>query len=303
METNDLQSVAMNRRELSKRVLAGAGLGTLASWNGTPGFASEENSLKLSFGVVTDVHYAAIPPKKLRHYDQSLPKLQQAVTTFQKRNLDFIIELGDFIDADPEKLRDAEYLKSAREVFESFPGPRYYVLGNHCVWILGKEKFLTGCGLERSWYSFECGSYHGVVLDACFTQDGLPYKPENFDWKDSWIPEEELRWLADDLAKAKGRTALVFVHQNLHDETRPCGIKNAPDVRRVLQQAGNVVAVFQGHDHPGPYARIGGIHYITMRGLIEGSELESTAFGIVSITGPGQMRIEGFGKQPNLILE
>lgn len=262
----------------------------------------ETPAAEISFGVVTDVHYAAIPPRGTRHYSLSLDKLRQALKTFRSRPLAFIIELGDFIDADPDKRNDLAYLQATREVFETFPGPRYYVLGNHCVWILGKEAFLTGCGMERSWYSFDFGPCHGVVLDGCFTNDGLPYRPGEFDWKDSWIPDEELRWLADDLAQAKGRTVLVFVHQNLHDETRPCGIKNAPAVRRVLEEAGNVLAVFQGHEHPGAYAQIGGIHYLTMRGMIEGADLGSNAYGIVTVTGKDHFRVEGFGQQPNVTI-
>jgi hypothetical protein len=294
----------MDRRNFLTGASTGTIVGAISGAQVNPLPASEEPApATISFGVVTDVHYATIPPRGLRRYDQSLQKLQQAVNTFRKRELAFIIELGDVIDADPEKLHDAEYLRAARTAFEQFPGPRYYALGNHCVWILGKPAFLNGCGMERSWYSFESGLYHGVVLDACFCKDESPYQPGEFDWKDSWIPGDELKWLADDLARAKGRTVLVFVHQNLHDETRPCGIKNASEVRRVLEKAGNVMAVFQGHEHSGAYAKIGGIHYVTMRGLIEGSELESTAYGIVTVSDGGRMRIEGFGKQPNLMLE
>jgi len=249
------------------------------------------------------VHYAQIPPRDVRYYELSLKKLQQAVTTFQRRKLAFVIELGDFIDADPQKQKDLDYLQAARQVFEGFAGPRYYVLGNHCVYVLTKPQFLAGCGQERSWYSFNFGPYHGVVLDACFTKEEQPYQPAKFDWKDSWIPADQQRWLAEDLAKNKDRTTVVFVHQNLHDETRPCGIKNAPQVRQILEDAGNVLAVFQGHEHTGAYARIHGIHYCTLRGMIEGGELASNSYSVVTLAGGGRFRIEGYGKQPHLTLE
>lgn len=292
----------MNRRTFLEQASAGWAAGTAASLTASAAAAGAgpENPDTLSFGVVTDVHYADIPPRRQRPCGDSLKKLKQAMGTFQARPLAFLIELGDLIDEDPAKLRDREYLQDARKVLEGFPGPRYYVLGNHCVWVLGKEAFLEGCGMERSWYTFESGSYHGVVLDACFTRDEAPYRPGEFDWKDSWIPREQLEWLREDLARARERTVLVFVHQNLQDETRPCGVKNAAEVRRVLEEAGNVAAVFQGHEHQGAYARIGGIHYITLRGLIEGSELESNAYAIVHLQGRQGLKVEGFGKQPNL---
>lgn len=294
----------MNRRSFLKQGPSGAMAGGVAGLLTLPaGEAGAAAPGSVSFGVVTDVHYADIPPRKVRPCHLTLDKLREALARFNQRQLAFIIELGDFIDADPGKLHDLDYLKAVRSVFETFPGPRYYVLGNHCVWVLGKEAFLAGCGLERSWYSFDYGPIHGVVLDACFTQDEAPYRPGAFDWKDSWIPQAELNWLAEDLARAKDRTVLVFVHQNLQNESLAVGVKNAPQVRKVLEAAGNVFAVFQGHEHAGAYARINGIHYITLRGLIEGAELDSNSYGIVTISGPDRMRIEGFGKQPNLILE
>lgn len=293
----------MNRRDFLRTTSAGLALGGLcAAAPSRLAAAPDAAEASLSFGVVTDVHYAEIPPRGVRHYERSLAKLQQAVSTFCKRSPAFIIELGDLIDADPAKKDDEKYALAARKAMDAFPGPRYFVLGNHCVWVLGKERFMGACGLERSYYSFDTGPYHGIVLDACFSHDESPYKPGAFDWKDSWIPAPEREWLADDLAKAKGRPTLVFVHQNLHDETRNCGIKNAPEVRKILEQAGNVLAVFQGHEHVGAYAHINGIHYITLRGLIEGSELNSTAYAMVQVEGRNRLTVEGFGKQSQLIL-
>ncbi len=293
----------MHRRDFLRA--AGAGL-TLGAMSASAPFrlhaAQPTAAGSLSFGVVTDVHYAQIPPRGTRYYDKSLAKLQQAVGALRKHSPAFIIELGDLIDADPNRKDDAQYAQAARQALETFPGPRYYVLGNHCVTVLTKQQFMDACGMQRSYYSFDSGPYHGVVLDACFTRDEAPYQPGKFDWKDSWIPAEQRQWLVEDLAQAKGRPALIFVHQNLHDETRNCGIKNAPEVRKILEQAGNVLAVFQGHEHVGAYACIQGIHYITFRGLIEGSDLNSNAYSLVTVEGPDRLRVEGFGKQPHLLI-
>jgi len=40
-------------------------------------------------------------------------------------------------------------------------------------------------------------------------------------------------------------------------------IADAPAVRAILEETGDVVAAFQGRDHGGDYAQIGGIHYVT----------------------------------------
>ena len=57
------------------------------------------------FGMVTDIHYADHDPDKApcgvvgrRYYRESLRKLDEAVSVFNTRGLDFAIELGDFKD-------------------------------------------------------------------------------------------------------------------------------------------------------------------------------------------------------------
>ena len=54
----------------------------------------------VQFGIITDVHYADAAPLGTRIYRDSLPKVQQAVQTMGKENVDFMIELGDFKDTD-----------------------------------------------------------------------------------------------------------------------------------------------------------------------------------------------------------
>ena len=53
----------------------------------------------------------------------------------------------------------------------------------------------------------------------------------------------------------------MFAHQRL-DVTNDYCIKNATDVRKVLEASGKVLAVFQGHNHKNDYNEIGGIHYM-----------------------------------------
>ena len=92
------------------------------------------------------------------------------------------------------------------------PRDRHHVLGNHCVDTLTKEEFLDRVGQERSFYSFDVGGYHFVVLDACFRSDGQPYGRKNFEWTDANIPAHEVEWLEADLASTS-RPTIVFAHQ------------------------------------------------------------------------------------------
>ncbi len=293
------QKRAVSRRRFLQTV-AGAGAGAAGLFPRSHALsAAEPTADSISFGLVTDVHHADIPPAGSRHYRDSAAKLTQAIATLNRRKLAFLAELGDFVDAGPGKADDLKYLRSIRKVFETFRGPRHYVLGNHCVVRLTKAEFLANCGAENrtSYYSFDHGRYHFVVLDADFRQDGTPYAEGNFSWTDTAIPKAQQQWLAEDLKRAGDKRAIVFVHQNLDKEKDEHGVKNAPEVRRVLQSAGNVLAVFQGHMHSGGYEKLGGIHYCTLRAMVEGPTTENNAYAVVTLDRHDRITLEGFGQQ------
>lgn len=102
-------------------------------------------------------------------------------------------------------------------------------------------------------------------------------------------------WLKDDL-KGTDKKVVVFAHQRL-DVTNDYGIKNAAEVRKVLEGSGKVLAVFQGHSHKNDYKEIGGIHYCTLFAMIEGSGAENNGFSTVRVRTDGTMSVTGFLKQ------
>ena len=291
-------AAGVSRRRFLKTA-AGAAVSTavLSPLRGSS--AAETEAEPFLFGVVTDVHYADAPPQGSRHYRDSLAKLTEAVQTFKRLKLPFVIELGDFIDAGPTKADELGFLRAIDEVYQRFRGERYYVLGNHCLASLTKDEFLANCGarIRKSYYSFDRGRFHFVVLDGNFKRDGSAYAAGNFLWTDTWIHQPQLQWLADDLNQAGDRRTFVLVHQILHDENDPHGVKNAPDVRRVLEAADNVLAVLQGHMHTGGYTKINGIPYCTLKAMVEGPALENNAYGVVTVDPSDAVKLEGFGRQ------
>lgn len=266
--------------------------------------AGEPVTGPLRFGIITDVHYADADTKGSRYYRDSLAKLRQAVETFNRLDLAFVVELGDFIDAGASKEDELDYLRTADKVYQTFKGNRHYVLGNHCVGALTKQEFLTGCGAKntQSYYSFDSAGYHFIVLDANFKQDGTPYSAGNFTWTDTGIPETEQEWLRQDLAAAGEKPSIVFVHQNLDDEKDAHGVKNAPEIRRILERSGKVAAVFQGHKHTGGYVRIGGIPYCTLKAMVERPTLENNSYAVAIADGASRLKLEGFGRQEDMVV-
>jgi predicted phosphodiesterase len=259
------------------------------------------------FGVVTDCHYADIDSSGARFYGQSLEKLAACVATMRAEKVDFLVELGDLKDQDksPVEQYTLVYLDRAEAVFERFGGPQYHVLGNHDMDSLSKQQVLarirnTGSDPARSYYSFDVRGLHCIVLDANYRTDGVEYDHGSFDWTDTNIPAVELDWLRRDLTAARA-PVVVFVHQLL-DGTGSEYVKDAAQVRQILEQSGKVLVVFQGHRHQGQVQQIHGIHYYTLKAVVEGNGPDNNAYAIVEIRPDRSMAITGYGKVASLEL-
>ncbi|HUG17871.1 MAG TPA: metallophosphoesterase [Planctomycetaceae bacterium] len=256
---------------------------------------ADEQQTKLRVGLVTDLHYADKPPAGSRYYRETLDKLAEAGERFVKESPAFLVELGDFVDAADSVEAELGYLKRINKDFSAICRQRHYVLGNHCVDTLTKREFLDEVEQKQSYYSFDSGDFHFVVLDSCFRSDGEPYGRKNFEWTDPNIPQAEVEWLEADL-KATTRPTVVFAHQRL-DVGKPYGVKNAPEIRKVLEQSDHILAVFQGHSHKNEHTEINGIHYCTLVAMVEGSGSENNGYSLLEITENGTIKLSGFRKQ------
>jgi alkaline phosphatase len=298
MDTNLTGTVKIGRR-------AFLGGGTLLLASGLiPGrnalaamTAQQAKHPKVRFGVITDLHYADKPPAGTRYYRETPAKLAETAERFRLDKPDFLVELGDLIDSADSLESELGYLKRINRDVSAITERRHYVLGNHCVQRLTKAEFLGTVEQERSFYSFDSGGHHFVVLDACFRSDGEPYGRLNSDWKDANVPAEEVEWLRADLAD-NPKPTVVFVHQRL-DVGHPYGVGNAPEIRKALEGAGQVQAVFQGHSHKNDYKEIAGIHYVTLVAMIEGSGAENNGYATVTLDENNSIQVQGFRKQKN----
>ena len=90
----------------------------------------------------------------------------------------------------------------------------------------------------------------------------------------------------------------MLAHQRL-DTKDNHGVRNAADVRKVLEDSGKVNAVFQGHSHKNDYKNLSGIHYCTMVAMVEGKGVQNNGFSLVQVKPDASITIEGFVKQNN----
>jgi hypothetical protein len=301
MKNGQLRDTAgrVSRRVFLKSTLAAAGVPALWSLSCASRKMASQPRPPLRFGIVTDCHYADTDPASGRYYRESTDKLAECVSRMNAEHVDFLIEIGDFKDQDtrPNEERTLAYLDQIESVFRKFDGPLYHVLGNHDMDSLSKAQFLAhvrNTGIDPSFqhYSFDAKGVHFVVLDANYKADGTAYDHGNFVWSDANVPPAELDWLKQDLAAARG-PVIVFVHQML-DGTRQEAVKNAAEVRAILEASGKVLASFQGHWHQGNYSQSAGIHYYTLASVIEGTGPDHNAYAIVQVNPDNTLTVTGY---------
>lgn len=282
----------MNSRRafLKNSTLCLAGLGTHRM------LAADETAKPLlQVGLMTDLHYADKAPTKTRFYREALVKLDEAVEHFNRVKPALVVELGDFIDQADSVELETEWLKVMEQHYAKLTMPRHYVLGNHCVGTLTKAEFAQHTKAAGGPAAVEAGGVTFLLLDACFREDGTPYGRKNFHWQDSVLPQAELAWLESELAKAKG-PVIVLAHQRL-DLDAAHAVRNAAEVRALLEKSGKVSAVFQGHSHKNDHQEIAGIHYTTLVAMIEGSGAENNGYAVLDVMGDGSLRLKGFRRQ------
>ena len=68
---------------------------------------------------------------------------------------------------------------------------------------------------------------------------------------------------------------------------------NSPEVTQVLESSPWVKAVITGHHHPGSYDMKGGIHYLSMQGMVQG---EDNSYSIIEIY-EDRIEVKGYGRE------
>ena len=215
--------------------------------------------------MLTDLHYTpgyVAPPT--RFCGDSLRKIRQIADVL--RGADLCVQLGDLIHGTGDARRDASALQGALQELSVYRF--HHVLGNHDAFSVGKSGILphtagVGC-MDR----FSLGGVDFLTLDGNFRQDGGEYSSPGGDWKDAAIPSAQLAALERFLWESRG--AVVFCHQNLDDcPEDPHVLRNAGEVRALLEKSGKVRYVFQGHCHAGRDTVTAGIRYHTLPALCE----------------------------------
>jgi len=230
----------------------------------------------MKLGLFTDPHYCDKDVTcRTRRPVLSYGKIREAMEAFVREGVDFVLCLGDIIDKCDDPQVNIEKTKEIADLIHSYSLPFYSLMGNHDAHVFTRREFnelvnrsplpspisITVCGKEL------------ILLDANYNDDGSSYVPGEVDWKNTYIPEEQLCSRGQKLNEPTVTEAYVFMHQNLDPEVQKDHIvRNAEAVREMIRASGKVRAVFQGHYHKGHETVIDGIPYHTLPAMCEGEE-------------------------------
>ncbi|WP_211322909.1 metallophosphoesterase family protein [Arenibacter echinorum] len=217
---------------------------------------SQDTYNTIKIGMCSDVHLPTMHDSEYR--------ISTFIDSMANAKPDFIIELGDF--GTP-----AEKYASLFDIWNSFPGEKYHVIGNHEMdGGFSRNEALAYRDMKSGHYTFNKNNFTFIVLD------GNDPKSEDDKGYKQFIGASQMQWLKDTLSKAIF-PVVIFSHQGLvrlpNTEKEPYGLENDSEVREILEEhnANNsknrIIACFNGHAHYDDAQEINDIWYITINSM------------------------------------
>jgi manganese-dependent ADP-ribose/CDP-alcohol diphosphatase len=258
------------------------------------------------FGAVADCQYCEATSKN-RKYNLSPKKLTACVQHYNKQELSFVVHLGDFID------RDFESFDKVVPIYNRLKAPHYHVLGNHDFSVVDDKKLLVPAklGLKQRYYDFARNGWRFIVIDGNDvslyawpkgdprTKAAAEYykslKPRPPSWNGA-LGYEQLKWIEAKLqaaTKAKERV-IFFCHFPVYPKNNH-NLWNAGSLTELLSRYPCVAAYVNGHNHAGNYGQSDGIHYLTLKGMVD---TEQSSYSVIEVYAD-RLVVKGFGRETN----
>ena len=270
-----------------------------------------ENDAEFSFGAIADCQYCVAPNKGVRKYSLSKDKLKSCVDVFNTLDLEYVVHLGDFID------RDFENFNVLIPIYNQLHVPKYHVLGNHDFSVADdlKKNVPSKMGLFSKYYDFEVKGWRYVVLDGNDIsfhaypehsdkyEEASEYYIQNKIQSPKWngaIGNRQLSWLRNVIEKAQrnGEKVIIFCHFPVFP-ANPHNLWNAEEIISLLEEFPCVKAYINGHNHKGGYGIKEGIHYLTLKGMVD---TERTSYAVIGIKGDG-IEVTGYGREESIVMK
>jgi len=259
----------------------------------------------LRIGVIADCQYHSEPGTKQRKYAMSEQKLKEAIEHFNTMDLEYVIHVGDFID------RDFESFAVVGPIYAQSKAPTYHVLGNHDYSVADewKAKVPETMGLTDRYYDFGLHGWRFVVLDGnelsffAHPEGSEGYRASETYYQENqldapkWnggVGAEQMSWLKQvlDQAEEAEEKVIIYCHYPVFPDDRH-NLWNAEEVVTLISGYPSVKAFLSGHNHAGNYAGFGGVHYLTMKGMVDTTE---NAYAVIELA-EDRMTVTGYGRQ------
>ena len=225
----------------------------------------------MKIGVFADPHYCSRDVLcRTRRPRLSYGKVRQVMEAFRQAGTDCAVCMGDLTDREDTHEAELARLAEITALIRSFGMPVYLIPGNHDYASFSAAELEKVGGFRIPPYTVDFPAVRWIVLDANYRSDNRRFDLAGVDWKDSNLPPEQVDFLRAALAETS-LPCVVLVHENLDPGVQKDHIiRNAAEVRELLEASGKVKLVLQGHYHPGAEAVVSGIPYLTVPALCEG---------------------------------
>lgn len=224
-----------------------------------------------AFAVIADSHIGIATSDDNRYIKAqsiSRPLLANFVRDINNHipPVDFAVHLGDITE-----FGTVQDFNWASIVLDSLECPLYPVVGNHDNFQGDyKQNFLEFSGLDSTHYAFEYQGINFIAIDCTLPRYLPPYVHCDYVVRTR---------TARDLASKPDMPAIILSHYNLwerywnaeFDTTKSYAeYEGVQWLRDVLEDAGNVVAVINGHVHANRVEVHNGIYYIDVNATLVG---------------------------------
>lgn len=266
---------------------------------------------EFSFGIVADCQYNNVVGTTERKYSLSNSKLEKCVSHFNTMDLEYVIHLGDFID------RDFNNFEVVNPIYNGLKMPGYHVLGNHDFVVQDdlKKNVPQKMGLKSRYYDFEVKGWRFIVLDGNdISFHAYPQNIAKFNEASKYFTEHkvtspkwngalgsvQLNWLKEvlDNATKNKEKVVLYCHFPIFPDDKH-NLWNAPEIITLIENYNNVKAYINGHNHTGNYGSKNGIHYLTLRAMVDTNE---NSYMVVQVF-KDHLQIIGYGREENRTLK
>jgi predicted phosphodiesterase len=208
---------------------------------------------QLKIGICADVHHDLIPDAPV--------KLSAFIAEMNHEKADFIIQLGDFC-------KPLDCNKPFMDIWNSFKGPSYHVIGNHDgeKGTFSKEYICRLWNMKSRYYSFDCKGWHFIVLDGNEVRPDI--KEDDYP---RFIGQEQRQWLEEDINRTD-LPVMLFCHQGTDIDVN-VPLYEGTFIRRIFERANEkagyrkVSLFLSGHHHSDYHNVINNIHYVQINSM------------------------------------